>query len=277
MQMLFSRLNQPARRSVIVLAAAILSACASISPQSPALLQKQVSQLQAASRPAVYLISVAAWSEPELFSNEMNAVKDYFANRYGTAERTILFSNARSDEATLPQVDKVQLQAAIQGIAAKMDKEQDILALYMVSHGVQNGDLKVKYPSSNSLNTIDARWLKTELDLAGIKWRMVFVSSCFSGVFADVLANDNSLIVTAADANNPSLGCSDRFKYTVFGKALIVDNFYTIADREDWSTQFERAKLQIEEQEIEYKFPPGHPQFRMGFALQTKLNTMPVH
>ena len=48
------------------------------------------------------------------------------------------------------------------------------------------------------LAPLTAPALRSLLDDAGIKWRIIVVSACYSGGFVDALQDDNTLIVTAA-------------------------------------------------------------------------------
>ena len=55
---------------------------------------------------------------------------------------------------------------------------------------------------------------------SGMRYRMVVIPTCYSGVFIPRLANPDALVVTAADANHPSFGCRDEAKWTYFGNAF---------------------------------------------------------
>jgi Peptidase C13 family len=50
--------------------------------------------------------------------------------------------------------------------------------------------------------------------------RVVIVSACYSGVFVGPLANDNTLVITAAYFDHSSFGCQDKVKWTYFGDAF---------------------------------------------------------
>ncbi len=59
------------------------------------------------------------------------------------------------------------------------------------------------------------------LDESHIRWRIIIVSACYSGIFIPVLKNDSTLIMTAADARHSSFGCDDSRDLTYFGEALL--------------------------------------------------------
>ena len=58
------------------------------------------------------------------------------------------------------------------------------------------------------------------LDREGIKNRVVIVSACYSGTFVPPLANDNTIVLTAADAKSTSFGCAPERDWTYFGDAF---------------------------------------------------------
>ena len=65
-------------------------------------------------------------------------------------------------------------------------------------------------------------WRKI-LNESHIRWRVIIVSACYSGIFIPVLKNDSTLIMTAADARHSSFGCDDTRDLTYFGEALLQD------------------------------------------------------
>lgn len=264
------------QRAVYCLCLLFITACAHVPDRSPLLLQAQLGQLQPAGKPAVYLISVAAWDGEPVFANEMRLASDYFGRRYQTGGRNLQLSNARWDQGTLPQASLDLLQQAIAGVAAKMNKEQDILALYMVSHGLATGQLAIKPPFGDPLSRLSAGWLQYELDKAGIRWRMVFVSACYSGEFANVLSNARTLVVTASDADNPSFGCGEQFTYTVFGDALIAQHNQPEFDHLSWQALFVRTQQTILARENALGLNQhSNPQFFQGDAIKVKLEALP--
>jgi hypothetical protein len=64
------------------------------------------------------------------------------------------------------------------------------------------------------------------LDRTGVRHKVVIISACYSGVFIPRLAEADTLVITAADANHSSFGCRDKAKWTYFG-----DAFFNVALR----------------------------------------------
>jgi hypothetical protein len=94
------------------------------------------------------------------------------------------------------------------------------------------------------------------------------ISACFSGGFIEPLKDDNTLIITAADAFHSSFGCEYDSDYTWFSQA-----FYDEALSETFSfvDAFEAAKEAVGDRERAEGYPPSNPQMSMGGAMRKKL------
>jgi len=103
---------------------------------------------------------------------------------------------------------------------------------------------------------------------SGIKWKVIVISACFSGGFIEPLKDDNTLIITAADAFHSSFGCEYDSDYTWFSQA-----FYDEALSETFSfvEAFEAAKEAVGDRERAEGYPPSNPQMSIGGAMRKKL------
>ena len=142
--------------------------------------------------------------------------------------------------------------------ARKMDADRDVLVLMLTSHGAPGG-IGVKMGRSALL--IPPAVLKSALDRTGIRHKVIIVSACYSGVFADVLADADTLVITAADAGHPSFGCTNTARWTWFGQAFFAE---ALMRTRSLPQAFEIAKASIAKRELLEKFDPSNPQFRGG-------------
>ena len=106
------------------------------------------------------------------------------------------------------------------------------------------------------------------LDHEGIKNRVVIVSACFSGIFVPPLQNDNTIVMTAADANHTSFGCAPERDWTYFGDAFFRQS---LQPGTDFQQAFDHARALIEGWELMDRAPPSNPQGSFGPALVAKL------
>ena len=109
------------------------------------------------------------------------------------------------------------------------------------------------------------------LDKAGITWRVLVVSASYSGSMIDTLADDHTLVITAAAADKTSFGCSDENDWTYFGDAYINT---ALRDDRSFIAAFERARSIIEAREQEERLTPSAPQIYVGAAIGAKLEEL---
>ena len=106
---------------------------------------------------------------------------------------------------------------------------------------------------------MSAEFLATSLEESGIQWKVIMVSACFAGGFIPHLENEHTLILTAADAENTSFGCSDDSDMTYFGKALFKE---VLTENPDlpFAQAFIQAKEIIGRWEDQEALTPSNPQ-----------------
>ena len=65
--------------------------------------------------------------------------------------------------------------------------------------------------------------IKGLLDAAKMRYRIRSVSACYSGSWIAPLGADETLVMTAADAEHTSLGCGKHSDLTFFGRAVFEE------------------------------------------------------
>jgi hypothetical protein len=93
-----------------------------------------------------------------------------------------------------------------------------------------------------------------------------------SGIFIPRLANPDTLVITAADADHPSFGCRDKAKWTYFGNA-----FFNVALRQAKSLKdaFVVARALVKKRELRERFEPSNPLMTGGENVQPLLIARP--
>lgn len=187
----------------------------------PQLLQRRLEELLP-QRPGVvdlYALTFAPYAHEDVFKRESQMVAEVLASRFDADGRTVQLVNHIDTLAEWPWATPLNLQRTIQRIAALMDKDEDVLLIHLTSHGAQNGELAADFWPL-SVAGITPRELKRWLDEAGIRHRVVSVSACYSGTWLQPLADDATLVMTAADSTHTSYGCGRHSELTYFGRAL---------------------------------------------------------
>ena len=146
-----------------------------------------------------------------------------------------------------------------------MDKDNDILVLFMTSHGEKTG-FALELPGA--VAELTPQQVAATLDGAGIKNRIVIVSACYSGIFVPLLNNANTIVLTASDAQNTSFGCAPERDWTYFGDAFFRQSLHPGTDFE---SAFDHARILIQGWELMDHATPSNPQGAFGRALVDKL------
>ena len=213
-----------------------------------------------------YFLGVAGASYQDVFRSEVERIKEQFDTRFGTLGRSMMLVNNPATRTEIPIASKHSIEMALRRMGQQMNRESDVLFLYMTSHGLPNQFEMENAPLD--LTQVDPKWLRETLDASGIRWRVIVISSCFSGSFVPALQNDNTLIITASAADRQSFGCTNEADYTYFGRA-----FFDQAMREQNSieTAFSQAQKTVSQWEIAQGFEPSEPQWSMGKNMELML------
>lgn len=207
-----------------------------------------------------YVISVGLDSDL-VFGREAAEAEKVLSRRYHAEGRSILLaagSGAGGREAA--NGSPANLAIALGGVAAKMDPKEDVLILFTTSHGNPANGLAYK-DQSFGYGMIGPQRLADLLDGFGIKRRMAIISACYSGIFVPMLANETSVIITAASDHTSSFGCVPGNDWTYFGDAFINNALRTPVTLE---TAVAQAFARISEWEKKDALFPSQPQFSRG-------------
>jgi hypothetical protein len=235
-----------------------------------ALLERTLTGLQA-ERPGIvdlYFVGFAGDSTLDVFMKELVFARDLFDSRFDTKGRSVVLINNRATLSDTAIATATHLARAIDAVSRKMNREEDILLIFMTSHGAETHELSVVFDPMDFAQ-IDAAFLHEQLARAGIGWRVVVISACYSGGFVAPLENDRSLIITAADADHPSFGCTPDADFTYFGRAFFAEE---LAQTFSLTTAFEKAIVSIAQREHDKGYEASRPQIAMGTQMKTKLD-----
>ena len=205
-------------------------------------------------RPGVidmYVLAVGGDGSLEVFRREAEYVRADFDARFGTRGRSIALVNSRRSASSAPMATVLSITAALKTIAARMNRDEDILFLFMTSHGSREHELSLQ-SSSMKLRNLPARELGHLLKDSGIRYKVVVVSACYSGGFIEPLRDDGTLIITAARADRSSFGCVDENEFTYFGRAFFKE---ALPASRSFQDAFSRAEALVSE--WERKDQPG--------------------
>jgi hypothetical protein len=242
--------------------------------QLPLLTQKL--EALAPQRPGIadmYTITFAPFEGEEVFRRESRMVGDVMAKRFDASGRGLQMINHRDHLDDMPWATRLNLQRAIKGIARTMDTEEDVLFIHLTSHGASDGELATSFWPIE-VDPVIPKDLKQWLDDAGIKYRVISISACYSGSWIKPLANDDTLVMTASDADHTSYGCGKKSELTYFGRAMYDEQIRR--QTRDFELAHAAARKVIDKREKEAGKNDGYsnPQIKVGGNIRPYLQKM---
>jgi hypothetical protein len=217
----------------------------------------------------VFAITFAPYADEDVFSRESAMVAELMQQRFGARGKTVQLINHRRTVGEWPWATPLNLQRAIQHAAKQMNRDEDILFLHLTSHGARNGKLAAEFDPL-TVDSVTPQRLKQWLDDAGVRFRIVSVSACYSGSWIPPLQHTGTLVMTAADADHTSYGCGRGSELTYFGRAMFNEQL-----RSTWSFEAAHAAARtvIEKREKEAGKQDGYsnPQIAIGDSIRPQL------
>jgi len=249
--------------TALAICGSLIGGVAPIEAEAQPARQKQT--LNAApSRPGIvdaYIVSFGLWGPQSVFESEAKGAARILADRLGSNGRVIVRYNTKRGGSATPEA----MQAALQAVGQAMDPDEDVLVLVLTSHGAPNGIGMVAGRDQRLITPADVARLLAE---SRARYRVVIVSACYSGIFARALADERTLVITAAAPDRPSFGCRDGATWTYFG-----DAFFNKALRRarGLDEAFREARELVTARERREGFDPSNPQMAGGTEVLARL------
>ncbi|OOG56759.1 C13 family peptidase [Rhodanobacter sp. C03] len=235
----------------------------------PRMIHDALAQLtpRVAGKPNLYLLAFAGDGGEDVFRNEAEYSAQLFGKRFGATAHSLILENNPASLATHPLASWSNLDAALDGLGKVMQPGQDILLLYVTSHGSQDHSLLVDMDPL-PLDQIGAPDLASILAKHPLKWKVVVVNACYSGGFVPPLHGPGTLVLTAARTDRSSFGCGSDSDITYFGRAWLVD---ALNRTPDFIDAFKQASGEINQWEQQDKLTASEPQIDIGSGIADQL------
>lgn len=227
----------------------------------PRLLDDVLSQMQSsvAGQSSWYFMGVAGAGYQNVFKSEVDRIQRQFDTRFGTYGRSVALINNKDTFVSQPIATKTSIERSLARIGQQMNPDTDVLFLYMTSHGLPSVFELANEPID--MQSIDPQWLRETLDRSGIRWRVVVISSCYSGSFVSALQSPDTLVITASAENRTSFGCNNEADYTYFGRAFFDE---AMRSQHSFKSTFDVAVGRLKQWEKAQGFDHSQPQFKLG-------------
>jgi hypothetical protein len=235
--------------------------------------RRQMNQALARLKPQVpgktdlYFLAFGGDGGQDVFRNEAEYAERLMATRYDAAGHTLALINNPDTVETHPLATWSNLDIALAGLEKTMDPTEDILVLFLTSHGDTDHTLLVDLDPL-PLDQIGADDLAEILSKHAFRWKVVIVSACYSGGFVAPLKNATTMVITASREDRSSFGCGTDSDITYFGKAFFSEG---LNQSDSFTGAFGIAKNLVDEWETRDKETHSEPQIATTTLIESKL------
>jgi hypothetical protein len=215
----------------------------------------------------VYAIAFAGDGSENVFRNEAEYLDRLVTTRFGSPGHTLVLENHPATLTTRPLASWTNLEGALTGLSRVMDPREDVLLVYIATHGGSDHSLLVDMDPI-PLDQLDADGLADIFAKHPFRWKVVVVNACYSGGFVPRLRGAGTLVMTSARTDRTSFGCGADSDITYFGRAWLTDGLNATPD---FVEAFGKAKTEIAAWEKKDAFLPSEPQIDVGDGIADKL------
>jgi hypothetical protein len=220
----------------------------------------------------VYGLVFAPYASEDVFKRESTLAADILNQRFDAQGRVLHLLNHGATTQSHLWATPQNAERAIQALASRMDKDNDVLVVYLTSHGGSDFKLAASHWPLD-VEPLTPQLLRAALDKAGIRHRVIGVSACYSGGWVAPLASEHTLVMTAADANHTSYGCGRLSDLTFFGRAMFDEQ---LRNTHSFEQAFANAVPLIKQREIDAGKDDGfsNPQISVGPGIRPILKSL---
>ena len=235
----------------------------------PRLMDRAIAALrpQTPGKVDLYLLAFAGDGSEDVFRNEAEYAAKLFATRFDASGHTLVLENNPRTVGSAPLATWTNLETALAALHGIMDPREDVLMVYLTSHGSEDHTLLVDLQPL-PLDSISSDDLAGILDEQAFRWKIVVVNACYSGGFIPPLRGAGTLVMTAARADRSSFGCGSESRITYFGDAFLAR---ALNRNDNVVNAFDAARNLIAGWEKQAQLTPSLPQIDVGDGIAAQL------
>ena len=237
----------------------------------PRLMQEALARLapQTPGKTDLYILAFGGDGAEDVFRNEADYAQRLMEARFDAKGHTLALVNNPATVDTRPLATWSNLDLALDGLEKRMDPNEDILVLFLTTHGSADHVLLVDLDPL-PLDQIGADDLADVLAKRPFRWKVVIVSACYSGGFVDPLKNATTMVITAARADRSSFGCGSDADLTYFGRAFFAEG---LNQSDSFKGAFGIANTLVQEWEDRDGEEHSEPQLASTPMIEAKLRS----
>jgi hypothetical protein len=215
----------------------------------------------------LYFIGFSPNAEEDAFRADLDTAREVVERQFDAKGRSLSLINSRQTLLDEPLATVSNLKSALASVAEIINPEEDVVFLYLTARGTREHEIEANFPPLD-LHTLTPTALGRAFAEAGIKWRVIVVSACYSGAFIEPLKDSNTLIVTASASDKSSFACAAGGDPAFFGKAFFDQ---ALRDQRSLVEAFARTRELIAAREKKLGLPASDPQIYVGADIAEKL------
>jgi hypothetical protein len=195
-------------------------------------------------RPGVadlYFVGFAPDARRPGFVTDVEAAQHAMDERWHTKGRSVVLVNSPLTVAERPFATITHLREVLLQIGDLIDADDDVVMLYLTGNSGRDHALTAVNPPLELVG-LSPQGLKQLLDAAGIRWRIVVVSTCYAGAWVDALQDDETAVIASSRADVHGNDCAGGLGSSSFG-----DAFFTTGMRrsDDLVLAFDAARKRL--------------------------------
>jgi len=186
----------------------------------------------------LYFVGFAPDARRPGFVADVVAAQRTMDERWHTKGRSVVLVNSPLTVAERPFATITNLREVLLQIGDLIDADDDVVMVYLTGSSTRNHALAAVNPPLELVG-LSPQGLKQLLDAAGIRWRIVVVSTCYAGAWVDALQDDETAVIASSGSDVRGSDCGGGVAASSFGEA-----FFTEAMRrnDDLALAFDAAR-----------------------------------
>ena len=188
----------------------------------------------------LYFVGFAPDGRHPGFVSDVEAAQRAMNARWNSAGRSLVLVNSPLTVAERPFATITNLRSALLEIGDLIDADEDIVMVYLTGGPGAGTTLAAVNPPLELVNLSPAG-LRQLLDAAGIRFRIVVVSTCRAGAWVDELSDDETAVIASSAAGVQGDDCHGGLVPTRFGDAF----FAAMGRTKDLAGAFEAARKRL--------------------------------
>jgi hypothetical protein len=170
----------------------------------------------------LYFVGFAPDARRPGFVTDVDAAQRAMDERWHTKGRSVVLINSPLTVAERPFATITHLREVLLQIGDLIDADDDVVMVYLTGSTSPDHSLTAVNPPLELVG-LSPQGLKQLFDAAGIRWRIVVVSTCYAGAWVDALKDDETAVIASSARDVHGNDCAGGIATSAFGEAFFTE------------------------------------------------------